>query len=217
MEYNTDRPKLIIPEYGRNIHRMIYHALDIQDRKKRNEYALGIIKVMGNLNPHLRDVPDFQHKLWDQLFIMSEFKLDVDSPYPKPSPEEFQVPPKRVAYGTSLNQYRYYGKIIRDIIKVAIDIEDEDKREGLYYVIANTMKKNYLKWNKDTIEDETIFNDLLALSNGKIDLSKNKEPLLCIDDILNPLKKRKGGHFSHWPSSNHSNGSNHNNNNGKWR
>ena len=94
IEYNTERPKLIIPEYGRHMQKMVDQAIAIEDREERNKVAKSIISVMGNLNPHLRDVPDFQHKLWDQLFIISDFKLDVDSPYEKPSREELQEHPK---------------------------------------------------------------------------------------------------------------------------
>ena len=112
MIYNTQRPKLIIPEYGRNVQNMVDHAVSVEDREERNKVAHSIIDVMGNLNPHLRDVPDFKHKLWDHLFIMSDFKLDVDSPYPKPTPESFQEKPRRVTYPENGIRYRHYGRTI---------------------------------------------------------------------------------------------------------
>lgn len=190
MEYNTERPKMIIPEYGRHIHNMIWHAVAIVDKNERNRCAWSIIKVMGDLNPHLRDVPDFQHKLWDQLFIMSDFKLKVDSPFSQPEPEQFQRPPRKISYPEYLLEVRYYGKIVRDMIAVVVGCSDSDKKEGLTYAIANTMKKNYIKWNKDTVEDSVIFEDLRKLSGGKIVVNKPSEPLILGDEILQNGKKR---------------------------
>lgn len=190
MEYNTGRPSMVIPEYGRNIHKMIKHAMTIVNRDERNHCAWSIIRVMGDLNPHLRDVPDFQHKLWDQLFIMSGFGLDVDSTFQKPEPEQFQIPPKRMKYPERLREFRYYGKIIKDMINVAIDCTEEDKKEGLVYAIANTMKKSYLKWNKDTVEDSVIIDDLKKLSGDKLYLHSYAEPLINTENILNSNKKK---------------------------
>ena len=120
MEYNTSLPKLIIPEYGRNVQKMVHSIIEIDDRDKRNHQAKAIIEVMGNLNPHLRDVPDFQHKLWDQLFIMSDFKLDVDSPFPLPSKEVFYQRPDKLNYPQNFPKYRFYGNNIKRMIDVAI-------------------------------------------------------------------------------------------------
>lgn len=182
MEYNTARTNLIIPEYGRHIQKMVDHCMSIEDEKERNEFAQIIIEVMGELNPHLRDIPDFQHKLWDQLFIMSKFKLDVKSPYPIPTQEEVYSKPNKVAYPKDEYKYKYYGKNIRRMIKVALEWEG-DKQEGLVMVIANHMKKCYLIWNKDTVDDKTIFNHLFELSDGKIDLRNTEEILLSPDRL----------------------------------
>lgn len=182
MEYNTARTNLIIPEYGRHIQKMVDHCMSIEDEKERNEFAQIIIEVMGELNPHLRDIPDFQHKLWDQLFIMSKFKLDVNSPYPIPTQEEVYSKPNKVAYPKDEYKYKYYGKNIRRMIKVALEWEG-DKQEGLVMVIANHMKKCYLIWNKDTVDDKTIFNHLYELSDGKIDLRNTEETLLSPDRL----------------------------------
>ena len=190
MEYNTERPKMIIPEYGRHIHNMIWYAISIEDKNERNRCTWGIIKIMGSLNPHLRDVPDFQHKLWDQLFIMSNFKLKVDSPFSQPEPEQFQHPPRSISYPEYLLEVRYYGKIIRDMISVAVGCSDPDKKEGLIYIIANTMKKNYIKWNKDTVEDSVIFEDLRKISKGKIIINIPSDPLIVSDEILQNVKRR---------------------------
>lgn len=182
MEYNTARTNLIIPEYGRHIQKMVDHCMAIEDEKERNEFAEIIIEVMGELNPHLRDIPDFQHKLWDQLFIMSKFKLDVKSPYPIPTQEEVYSKPNKVAYPKDEYKYKYYGKNIRRMIKVALEWEG-DKQEGLVMVIANHMKKCYLIWNKDTVDDKTIFDHLYELSDGKIDLRNSEEILLSPDRL----------------------------------
>lgn len=182
MDYNTTRTNLIIPEYGRHIQKMVDHCLTLTDEKERNEFAEIIIEVMGELNPHLRDIPDFQHKLWDQLFIMSKFKLDVNSPYPIPTQEEVYSKPNKVAYPKDEYKYKYYGKNIRRMIKVALEWEG-DKQEGLVMVIANHMKKCYLIWNKDTVDDKTIFNHLFELSDSKIDLRNTTENLLSPDRL----------------------------------
>ena len=187
MEYNTLRSRLIIPEYGRHIQQMVDHCLTIENEQERNEFAEIIIEVMGELNPHLRDVPDFQHKLWDQLFIMSDFQLDVKSPYPIPTKTEtIDSKPNKVFYPQSVYKYRYYGQNIRKMIDVAVTWEEGEKREGLFFAIANHMKKCYLKWNKDTVEDNVIFNHLYELSDGKIDLREVKENLVQPERVHNP-------------------------------
>ena len=144
LEYNTEREHLIIPEYGRHIQKMVNQAIAMEDREERNKCANSIIAVMGNLNPHLRDVPDFQHKLWDQLFMISDFKLDVDAPYPIPSPEELAERPQPLAYPQNFPKYRFYGNNIKRMIDVAVKWEDGDKKDGLVMTIANHMKKSFL-------------------------------------------------------------------------
>ncbi len=188
IEYNSERSKLIIPEYGRHIQKMVDHAISIEDKEERNKVANSIISVMGNLNPHLRDVLDFQHKLWDQLFIISDFKLDVDSPYDKPSREELQEYPKSLAYPQNFPKYRFYGNNIKRMIDIANDWEDGDMKEALIITIANHMKKCFLNWNKDTVEDDVIFKHLFELSEGKINLKESDEKLL---DTMTILKNKK--------------------------
>lgn len=170
MQYNTTREKLIIPEYGRHIHEMIDYCKSIDSKEDRNNFAQAIIEIMGNLNPHLRDIPDFQHKLWDQFFIMAGFDLDVDSPFPKPNSDDFKKKPNIIPYPSHNGKYRYYGKNIQRMIDVAVSWEDGDKKDGLIKSIANQMKKSYLTWNKDTVNDQVILNQLREMSNGKIDL-----------------------------------------------
>jgi len=177
LEYNTERSHLIIPEYGRHFQKMVDHAVSIADKEERNKVAKAIISVMGNLQPHLRDVPDFQHKLWDQLFIMSDFKLDVDSPFPITSKEVLRKRPEPLEYPQNHPKYRFYGNNIKRMVDVAVKWEKGDLRDALEYAIANHMKKCYLNWNKDTVEDSAIFGHLKELSDGQIDLAPDGESL----------------------------------------
>ena len=159
---------MIIPEYGRNIQKMVDHATNLKDREERNRCAKSIIQVMGSLNPHLRDVADFKHKLWDHLFIMSNFKLDVDSPYDKPSPEVLAEKPESLTYPATGYKYRHYGKIVQDLIKKAIDHEEGKDKEQFVGVLLNLMKRTYLTWNNNSVTDEQIISDMKELSNGKL-------------------------------------------------
>lgn len=190
LEYNSEREHLIIPEYGRYIQKMIRKATEEKDAEKRSELAKAIIEVMGNMNPHLRDVPDFQHKLWDQLFIMSDFKLDVESPFPKPSREELERAPKPLPYPQNHPRYRFYGNNIKRMIDVCISWEDGDEKTALKYTIANHMKRCYLNWNKDTVEDEVIFKHLYELSNGQINLARFDEDLTKTKDLVQNNNKK---------------------------
>ena len=172
MEYNTSLSKLIIPEYGRNVQKMVHSIIDIEDREKRNHQAKSIIEVMGNLNPHLRDVPDFKHKLWDHLFIMSDFHLDVDSPYDRPSKESFEKKPEMLKYSDNNIKFRHYGKILPLIIKRTIDLDEGEYKDFLVFTIANHMKKSYLTWNKANVEDEVILKHLSQMSDDKLSMKE---------------------------------------------
>jgi hypothetical protein len=189
LEYNSERQHLIIPEYGRHLQKLIDQAVVIPDREERNKIAKYIIQVMGSLNPHLRDVPDFQHKLWDQIFIMSDFKLDVDSPYPIPSREVLQLKPDPLTYPQKSPKYRYYGNNIKSMIDVANQWEEGEMKSALVKVIANHMKKSYLSWNKDTVKDDVIFEHLVEMSGGKINLTQSSEELLNTTDLMRTNKR----------------------------
>lgn len=184
LEYNSERQHLIIPEYGRHLQKLIDQATQIEDRVERNKAANYIINVMGTLNPHLRDVPDFQHKLWDQIFIMSDFKLDVDSPYPVPSREVLQLRPDPLPYPQNFPKYRFYGNNIKFMIDVANSWEEGEMKSALVKVIANHMKKMYLSWNKDTVKDDVIFEHLYELSDGKINLTGGEEELVHSIELI---------------------------------
>ncbi len=172
LEYNTDLPPLIISEYGRNIQKMVDFAITVQDREERNKVARAIIDVMGQLNPHLRDVNDFKHKLWDHLFVISKFQLDVDSPYPKPSPETFTTKPERVPYPRNNIRFKHYGKVVEDMIQKAIEMEEGEHKDAFIETIANVMKSFYITWNKDNVVDEVIFEQLQLISKGKIKIKE---------------------------------------------
>ena len=181
---------LAIPEYGRHIHKMIQQVLAEENKEERNKQAQAIIGIMGNLNPHLRDVADFQHKLWDQIFIMSNFELDVDAPFPKPDAEVLAAPPTPLAYPQSFPKYSFYGNNIKGMIDVIVDWEEGDLKEALVYVIANHMKKCFLNWNKDTVEDKVIFGHLAELSNGKIVINTEDEVLSASENLIRLTNKR---------------------------
>ncbi|MGC4041722.1 MAG: DUF4290 domain-containing protein [Flavobacterium sp.] len=210
LEYNAERPHLIIPEYGRHLQKLIDQATVIEDRDERNKAAKYIIQVMGSLNPHLRDVLDFQHKLWDQIFIMSDFKLDVDSPYPIPTRDVIHLKPERLAYPQKNPKYRFYGNNIKYMIDVANSWEEGEMKNALVKVIANHMKKSYLSWNKDTVTDAVIFEHLYELSDGKLNLLQSTEELLSNNDLMRTNKKTSNKNM---PISNGKSKSNSNNNN----
>ena len=189
LEYNTEREHLIIPEYGRHLQKMINYARSRETKEERNKVAQAIIAVMGNLQPHLRDVPDFQHKLWDQLFIMSDFNLDVDSPYQVPLREVLEARPEPLPYPQNYPKYRFYGNNIKTMIDVANTWEEGEMKEALTYTIANHMKKCFLNWNKDTVDDKVIFDHLVELSDGKIDLRNSEEILIDATSLMRSKKR----------------------------
>lgn len=189
LEYNAERSHLIIPEYGRHLQKLIDQATQIEDKEERNKAAKYIIQVMGSLNPHLRDVLDFQHKLWDQLFIMSDFKLDVDSPYPIPTKDVIFLKPERLDYPQKNPKYRFYGNNIKYMINVANSWEEGEMKNALVKVIANHMKKSYLSWNKDTVTDVVIFEHLYELSDGTLNLLESNEELLNTTELMRTNKK----------------------------
>jgi len=172
MEYNTQLPKLEIPEYGRNIQVMIDHCITIEDREERNKCARAIIQIMGQLNPHLRDIADFTHKLWDHLFVISKFQLDVDSPYPRPSAETFTTKPKNVPYPATKMKYKHYGKTIERIIDVAKTYEEGAEKKELSRLIANHLKKSYVNWNKDSVTDDVIFKQFKEMTNNELHIDE---------------------------------------------
>jgi len=166
LEYNTQRGSMLIAEYGRNVQKMVEITIAIEDREKRNKAAQNIVNVMALLNPQVREVADYKHKLWDHLFIISDFRLDVDSPYPVPEKAAIKARPKPLSYPTSDIRYKYYGKVMEDMIRKIATLEEGPTKVQITQNIANFMKMSYLTWNKDTVDDSTIFNHLKELSTG---------------------------------------------------
>ncbi|MBP5984229.1 MAG: DUF4290 domain-containing protein [Fluviicola sp.] len=183
MEYNTTRPKLLLPEYGRNVQEMIAHAMTIADRDERNKATRAIIEVMGQLNPHLRDVDDFRHKLWTHLFVMSDFKLDVDSPYEIPKPETLMSKPDIMEYPKSRIRFGHYGKYTQEILSNSNQVTDKDERDFLKITMANFMKKQFLAYNNDAVENQVIAEQLKELSKGDLIL-ENPDELMNTNLIL---------------------------------
>lgn len=186
LEYNTERPLMSIPEYGRNVQNMINHCLTLTDKEERNNCAKAIIVVMGQVTPQLKDVVDYDHRLWDHLFIMSNFELDIDSPYPKPSADFFEKKPEKIAYPQRKIKNGHYGAIMEDLIAAAVKLEDGEEKTFLIKRIANLLKTSYLLWNRNTVNDEVIVKHLEQYSNGKLTI--DPQELTDTREILSHFK-----------------------------
>lgn len=171
MEYNTQLKKLILPEYGRNIQNMVDHCVMVENREERTKCANAVVDIMGNMFPHLRDVNDFKHILWDHLAIMADFKLDIDYPYEIVTKEELFSHPEKLEYSRPTMRFRHYGKLLERMIAIAADMEEGSMRNQLVNQLASQMKKSYIQWNKE-VDDEKILSDLRELSKGKIKLEE---------------------------------------------
>lgn len=196
MKYNTQAKRLVLPEYGRNIQNMVDYCLSIEDREERKKCANSIINVMGSMFPHLRDVNDFKHILWDHLAIMADFKLDIDYPYEIIKKENLHSRPKRLPYDDGHIRYRHYGKTLEKMIRKATEFPEGEEKNYLIKLLANHMKKSFLTWNKETVDDRKIFQDLDELSAGKIILDEELHKLTESKDILARKNKnyiRKAG------------------------
>jgi hypothetical protein len=171
MEYNTTRNHLSMKEYGRHIQKMIEHLLTIEDVQKRQKNANALIELMGFLNPHLKNVEDFRHKLWDHLFFISDFKLDVESPYPIPTKETLKAKPERLAYPKKYPKFNHLGKNIEYVIDKALNEEDAQKKQGFANSIAYYMKLTYSNWHKELVHDDTIQAELSAITEGELEFN----------------------------------------------
>lgn len=204
MEYNTSRTPLIIPEYGRCIQEMVQYATELPTIEERSRAAKTIVNAMAILNPQLKDMTDYKHKLWDHLFIISNFKLDCESPYPKPSEDIIHVKPKPLGYPQKNIKLRHYGSIIESMIREARNMEDGPEKEQVKESIANFMKMSYLTWNRDTVSDELIRDQLKELSQGDLLLGEEVRLATRFTDLqdtsprkqhnpkFRPGKKRNG-------------------------
>ena len=192
MEYNTNRTKLLMPEYGRNIQMMVEYCKSLPSKEERNEVAKTIVEFMGQRNPHLRDEENYKHKLWDHLYILADYDLDVDAPYPFPTKEELDQKPNRMDYPSFDNEYKFYGKSILQLIDRAIELEEGEEKEALIQVIANNMKKSYNVYNKEHVQDEVIFRHLKELSQDKLDLTGIET--LDKSKIYHPSRNKRNNH-----------------------
>jgi hypothetical protein len=191
-DYNTQRKRMSLPEYGRNVQKMVDHIKTIEDRDERNRAAKTIIQIMGNLNPHLRDVGDFKHKLWDHLSLIADFELDIDSPYPVPERSKFVEKPKQVPYKQGDIRYLHYGRIIELMIDAASDMEEGDDKEYLTGLIVNQMKKSYITWNRGQVADEVIISDMKLLSRGRLKMTDGVK-ILEVKDLIPQVKRKPQG------------------------
>jgi hypothetical protein len=173
MDYNTQRTDLVIPEYGRHVHKMVDYLKTIHDKDLRNQMAKSLIEIMGTMNPHLRDVPDFKHKLWDHLAIMSDFELDIDWPYPLPDREERTKPPEQLTYSDDKFGFKHYGKNLQKMLTVLGEY-DEETQSMLLEQLANHMKKAYVNWKKESVNDDVIFDDIEKITKGKLKIPREK-------------------------------------------
>jgi hypothetical protein len=200
-EYNTVRDKMQISEYGRNVQRMVQHAVNEPSRERRQQLANALITLMGNLNPQLRDMDDYKHKLWDHLFVISDFKLDVDSPYPIPTPESVYSKPSPMKYPQQRIRFRFYGKNIENMIEEAAVMEDGPLKSGFINMIGSFMKQSCRNWNEEVLQDEEILAHLEMLSGGRIKMTTDEDVQFNAPQFRNkPFHKHKnqnnnGGKF----------------------
>jgi len=188
-DYNTQRKRMALPEYGRNVQKMVDHIKTIEDREERNRAAKTIIQIMGNLNPQIRDIGDFKHKLWDHLSIIADFNLTIDSPFPPPEREKFIEKPRQVPYRQGDIRFLHYGRIIELMIDAAIELEEGREKEYLTNLIVNQMKKSYITWNRSQVSDEVIINDLKFLSRGRLKITEGIR-ILEVKELIPPVRKK---------------------------
>lgn len=178
-EYNTVRNYLVFSEYGRNVQKLVEYLGTIEDRAERNRKANTVIAIMGNLNPHLRDTADYKHKLWDHLFAMSGFKLDVDSPYPIPTPETINKKPEPIPYLGNKIRFRFYGRNVQSMVKSAAEIEDPEVKQYFVNMVASFMRNSSKNWNDENLSAEAIAEHIEVLSEGRLQV--NPEALTLSD------------------------------------
>jgi len=191
-DYNTQRKRMSLPEYGRNVQKMVDHIKTIEDRAERNRAARTIIQIMGNLNPQLRDEGDFKHKLWDHLALIADFQLDIDPPYPSPELTKFIEKPKQIPYQQGDIRFLHYGRIIELMIDAACEMKEGEEKEYLTSLILNQMKKAYITWNRSQVADEVIISDMKMLSGGKLKITDGVK-ILEVKELMPQVKRKPQG------------------------
>lgn len=194
MEYNTTRNFLVMREYGRHIQKMVEYLLTIEDKEERQRNAFAVIELMGFLNPHLKNVEDFRHKLWDHLFLISDFTLDVESPYPIPTRETLKAKPERLRYPKRYPKFNHLGKNIEIVIDKALKEENPEKKQGFANAVAYYMKLTYSNWHKELVHDDNIQTELSSMTKGELEF--NNRPFVKhrvdIRDDRDDYGKRSG-------------------------
>ncbi len=185
--------EIVLKEYGRNTQKIVNYILTIEDREKRTKYANTLIELMKQINPGMRDAQDSYHKLWDHLYIMADFNLDVDSSYPMPEKELLGRKPMRVPYNTHKLRFKHYGKNVELLIEKAIQMEDKADQDIAILYIGRLMKRFYSTWNKENIDDDIIIEHLKDMSNNKLplDVVKIKAERLFDSYIPKEYKENK--------------------------
>jgi hypothetical protein len=200
-DYNTQRRKLRLPEYGRHIQKMIQYVKAIENREQRNKQMMAVISVMGNLNPHLRDIVDFRHKLWDHVYLIADFDIDIDSPYPIPQPDTFEEKPQQIPYPHTPVKVMHYGRNIENLLAAIVERPESEEKQAMIVSMAQYMKKQYLMWNKDTVSDDIIFKDIALLSKGRITIN----PSLRLANVQSDNRPSYNPHSQHSQHSQYSN------------
>ncbi len=190
MEYNTTRKRLAMPEYGRNVQKMINYAISIEDNDRRLKMAHVVVNIMSQMHPKMRETVDYKHKLWDHLYIISDWKLNVEGPYPEPPRDVLAAKPEPVTYSDGKIKFKPYGKNIENLIDKAIAHEEGPGKDAFMRSIANHLKKSYLNWNRDSVNDDLIFEHFKELSDGNL-VIEGEFKLNETSDILARNKKKK--------------------------
>ena len=206
MEYNTTRNHLTMREYGRHIQKMVEYVLTLEDKEKRQKNAMALIELMGFLNPHLKNVEDFRHKLWDHLFLISDFKLDVESPYPIPTREKLKAKPDPLAYPKRYPRYNHLGKNIEIVIDKALDEENPEKRQGFANAIAYYMKLTYSNWHKELVHDDNIQSELQSITEGQLEFNNKPFVKHRVDNRPEEFRTNNGGYRKNFGPRNGNNG-----------
>lgn len=171
MDYNTNRDKLLLPEYGRNVQKMVDVIKNTADRNERNNLAKATVQMMENMNPALREQSDYRHKLWDHLAVISKYDLDIDAPFSMDKPVENQFVRNKPKYSNPDEiRFKHYGKVLEDMVRKATQYPEGEERDALIEILANQMKKSFLTWNRETVSDDVIFSDMLAIACNRIQI-----------------------------------------------
>ena len=214
MEYNTTRNHLIMKEYGRHIQKMVEYTLTIEDKEERQRNAYAVIELMGFLNPHLKNVEDFRHKLWDHLFLISDFELNVESPYPIPTRETLKAKPERLSYPKKYPKFNHLGKNIEVVIDKALKEVNPEKKQGFANAIAYYMKLTYSNWHKELMHDDSIQNELSSMTNGELEFNNRPfvkhQPERIERDEYPAARNRYGKNFGGRDNRNNNNRNNNN-------